>query len=455
MITDEGRPGDPAAEDLIAADDALVERAVRSVAAGRPVIVLDDHDREDEGDLIFAGEHSTDELMAFMIRNTSGVVCVPMLGADLDRLQLGPMVINNTDPKQTAYAISTDAATGVSTGISAADRSRTVLTLADPLTAADRLTRPGHVFPLRARDGGLLERRGHTEAAVDLVRLAGLRPVGVIAELVNDDGTMMRGRQLARFAEQHGLVMITIEQLVGYRLRHERLVDRVAVTSLPTGYGRFTAYAYRSRLSGAEHVALVAGRIDPAEPPLVRVHSECLTGDAFGSLRCDCGPQLDQALAAIAEHGGVLVYLRGQEGRGIGLGPKLQAYQLQDAGRDTVEANLDLGLPSDARQYHDAAQILRDLQLPAVRLISNNPDKQHGLQADGITVVERIPTGVFAGPHNVDYLRTKRDRMGHEFADLDADQPAVARPRRSRRVERPAPHHPAIHPSHRNGAAAS
>ncbi|SDS84356.1 bifunctional 3,4-dihydroxy-2-butanone-4-phosphate synthase/GTP cyclohydrolase II [Microlunatus soli] len=406
-----------------AADDAAVERVIAEVAAGRPVVVVDDHDREDEGDLIFAGAHSTTELMAFMIRHSSGVVCVPMLGEDLDRLALPAMVADNADPKGTAYAISVDAATEVSTGISAADRSRTVRALTDPGTTTTDLTRPGHVFPLRARPRGVLERRGHTEAAVDLARLAGQPPVGVIAELVNDDGTMTRGRQLTTFAEQHRLTMISIEQLAGYRWRHERLIEPVAVTNLPTAYGIFTAHAYRSLITGAEHVALVGGTVDVDTPVLTRVHSECLTGDAFGSLRCDCGPQLTDALATIAEQGGVLVYLRGQEGRGIGLAPKLQAYQLQESGRDTVDANLDLGLPADARSYDDAAQILRDLGVSAVRLITNNPAKQRGLERGGIDVTELIATGTFAGPDNINYLRTKRDRMGHRLADLDTHQP--------------------------------
>lgn len=405
------------------ADDVDVERAIAEVAAGRPVVVVDDHDRENEGDLIFAGAHSSPELMAFMIRNSSGVVCVPMLGEDLDRLALPAMVTDNADPKGTAYAISVDAATGVSTGISAADRSRTVRALTEPTTATTDLTRPGHVFPLRARPGGVLERRGHTEAAVDLAGLAGQRPVGVIAELVNDDGTMTRGRQLTAFAEQHRLAMISIEQLAGYRWRHERLIEPVAVTNLPTAYGTFTAHAYRSLITGAEHVALVAGSVKGDTPVLTRVHSECLTGDAFGSLRCDCGPQLADAMATIAERGGVLVYLRGQEGRGIGLAPKLQAYQLQEAGRDTVDANLDLGLPADARSYDDAAQILRDLGVTAVRLITNNPAKQRGLERGGIAVTQLVATGTFAGPDNINYLRTKRDRMGHRLADLETPHP--------------------------------
>ncbi len=400
------------------ADDAAVELAVAAVAAGRPVVVTDDRDRENEADLIFAADLATAELMAFTIRHTSGVVCVPMPGADLDRLQLGPMVARNDDPLRTAYTVTVDAASGVSTGISAADRTRTARLLADPDTTAGDLTRPGHVFPLRARDLGVLERRGHTEAAVDLARLAGRRPAGVIAELVEDDGSMLRGRRLRAFADRHDLVMIGIEQLAAYRRRHDRLVHRLAVTRLPTVHGTFTAYAYRSDLTGADHVALVAGSLDAVAPVLTRVHSECLTGDAFGSLRCDCGPQLDDALGRIAATGGVLVYLRGHEGRGIGLIGKLRAYALQDAGRDTVDANLDLGLPVDDRDYLDAAQILRDLGVRSVRLISNNPAKERGLAGAGIAVDAREPSPTFAGPENVHYLRTKRDRMGHQLTGL-------------------------------------
>ncbi|QDP94523.1 bifunctional 3,4-dihydroxy-2-butanone-4-phosphate synthase/GTP cyclohydrolase II [Microlunatus elymi] len=424
MITGTRIPGRSALSDpgnvdphLQRADDRI-ERAIAAVAAGHPVVVADDEDRENEGDLIFAAQKATPELMAFMIRHGSGVVCVPMTGDDLDRLAIGPMVARNADPMRTAYTITVDASRGVTTGISAADRTRTAQMLADPASEPADLTRPGHVFPLRARDGGVLERRGHTEAGVDLARLAGVRPAGVICELVNDDGTMMRGPQLRRFAQRHDLIMISIEQLARYRWRHERMVERIAVTRLPTAYGEFTAYGYRSRLTGVEHVALVSGR-PGTDAVLARVHSECLTGDVFGSLRCDCGPQLQDAMARIGRDGGVLIYLRGQEGRGIGLVPKLRAYQLQERGRDTVDANLDLGLPADARSYDDAAQILRDLDIASVRLITNNPAKQDGLVRGGIRVVERIDTGTFSGPDNLRYLQTKRDRMGHRLTGLD------------------------------------
>ena len=397
--------------------DERVETAIREIASGRPVVVADDESRENEGDLIFAAQFATPELTAFMIRQTSGVVCAPMTGEDLDRLHIGPMVAENADPERTAFTVTVDAAQDVTTGISAADRSHTVRVLADPATTQDDLTRPGHIFPLRARPGGVLERRGHTEAAVDLVRLAGCRPVGVISELINDDGTMMHGRQLTEFADRYGLVRLSVEELARYRRRHENLVERVAITSLPTTHGHFTAYAYRSRLTGVEHLALVTGDLIGDDAPiLTRVHSECLTGDALGSLRCDCGPQLRDAMTRIADEGrGVVIYLRGQEGRGIGLAPKLQAYQLQENGRDTVDANLELGLPADARSYDDAGQILRDLGVTAVRLITNNPAKLEGLKRSGIIVTEQIRTAGFTTAYNQNYLRTKRDRMGHEL----------------------------------------
>jgi 3,4-dihydroxy 2-butanone 4-phosphate synthase/GTP cyclohydrolase II len=398
-------------------------------------VVTDDDDRENEGDLIFAAELATPQLLGWMIRHTSGVVCVPMAGDDLDRLGIGAMVADNADPMRTAFTVTVDAVDGVTTGISAADRATTIRLLADPAAGPAQFSRPGHLFPLRAKEGGVLQRRGHTEAAVDLARLAGLRPAGVISELVTDDGTMLRGQALRDFAQEHGLIMISIDQLAGYRWRHDQLVERVAVTALPTAYGTFTAYGYRARLTGVEHVALVAGEVrqaGEADPPvLVRVHSECLTGDAFGSLRCDCGPQLHAAMEEIAATGGVLVYLRGQEGRGIGLAPKLRTYQLQDFGRDTVDANLDLGLPVDARSYGEAGQILRDLGVRATRLISNNPDKQSGLVEAGIAVAERLPTATFRTPYNQHYLQTKRDRMGHQLSDLTIATESTAKGERS------------------------
>ncbi len=400
-----------------------VEEAIADIAAGKAVVVVDDEDRENEGDIIFAAAKATPELMAFTIRHSSGVICVPMPADMLDRLEIPLMTPHNKDKLRTAYTISVDARDGVSTGISAADRAHTARVLADSATEPWEITRPGHVFPLRYRDGGVLVRRGHTEAAVDLAMMAGLTPAGVLVEVVNDDGTMKRGPELRAFADEHGLKMISIEQMVHYRRRTETHVERVAETHLPTRHGDFTAFGYRITVDNSEHIALVYG--DPAElkngdPVLTRVHSECLTGDVFGSARCDCGPQLDEALDRIAAEGrGVVIYLRGHEGRGIGLLAKLQAYQLQDGGRDTVDANLDLGLPADARHYGAATQILRDLGVPSVRLLTNNPAKTTSLESYGIPVVERISLTPHPNDHNLAYLLTKRDRMGHDLPDLD------------------------------------
>jgi 3,4-dihydroxy 2-butanone 4-phosphate synthase / GTP cyclohydrolase II len=386
-----------------------VERAIADIAAGRAVVVVDDEDRENEGDII-----------------SSGVICAPMPGDLLDRLEIPLMTPHNKDRLRTAYTISVDARDGVTTGISAADRAHTVRVLADSATEPWEITRPGHVFPLRCREGGVLVRRGHTEAAVDLTRLAGLTPVGVLVEIVNDDGSMKRGRGLRDFADEHGLAMISIEALVRYRRRHERHVERVAVTTVPTAHGDFTAYGYRITIDGSEHLALVLGDLSGPEPVLTRVHSECLTGDVFGSARCDCGPQLEQAMSAIAEAGrGVVVYLRGHEGRGIGLVAKLQAYALQDAGFDTVDANLELGLPADARHYGAATQILKDLEISTVRLLTNNPDKTASLEEYGITVSEQLPLTPHPTDHNLTYLQTKRDRMGHQLPHLTPGEPVV------------------------------
>ncbi|MFP5334710.1 MAG: bifunctional 3,4-dihydroxy-2-butanone-4-phosphate synthase/GTP cyclohydrolase II [Actinomycetes bacterium] len=397
-----------------------VERAVTEIAAGRPVVVVDDEDRENEGDLVMAADAVTPEWMGFMVRWTSGLVCVPMTGPALDRLGLPLMVERNEESLRTAYTVTVDARTGITTGISAADRARTARLLADPSSTAHDLVRPGHLLPLRARDGGVLERRGHTEAAVDLVRLAGREPAGVLAELVHDDGSMMRAVASRAFADEHGLAMISIADLVRYRRRHETSVDRVATTRLPTRHGLLTAHGYADRLDGSEHVALVAGDVTVDEPVLVRVHSECLTGDVLGSLRCDCGPQLGAALDRVVAAGrGVVVYLRGHEGRGIGLLAKLQAYALQDAGLDTVDANLELGLPADAREYDAAAQILDDLGVRRARLLTNNPAKVVGLRRHGVEVVEQVPLAAGLGPENVRYLTTKRDRMGHDIPGLE------------------------------------
>ena len=396
-----------------------VEHAIADIAEGLPVVVVDDEDRENEGDIIFAAAKATPELMAFTIRYSSGVICVPMPAEMLDRLEIPLMTPHNKDRLRTAYTISVDARDGVTTGISAADRAHTVRVLADSATEPWEITRPGHVFPLRCREGGVLVRRGHTEAAVDLARLAGLTPAGVLVEIVNDDGTMKRAPQLREFADEHGLTMISIEDLVRHRRRTEHLVERVAETRLPTRHGDFTAYGYRMTVDGSEHIALVHGDVTGPDPVLTRVHSECLTGDVFGSNRCDCGPQLDEALERIVKEGrGVVVYLRGHEGRGIGLVAKLQAYQLQDGGRDTVDANLDLGLPADARHYGTATQVLRDLKVESVRLLTNNPDKVTNLEDYGVPVVERVPLTPHPNDHNLAYLMTKRDRMGHVLPDL-------------------------------------
>jgi len=401
-----------------------VERAIADIAAGKAVVVVDDEGRENEGDIIFAAAKATPELMAFTIRHSSGVICVPMPGEMLDRLEIPLMTPHNRDKLRTAYTISVDARDGVSTGISAADRAHTARVLADSATEPWELTRPGHVFPLRYREGGVLVRRGHTEAAVDLAMLAGLTPAGVLVEVVNDDGTMKRAGELREFADEHGLAMISIEDLVRYRRRVEVLVERKAETRLPTKYGEFTAYGYTITTDGSEHVALVYGDVSGAAsdsgPVLTRVHSECLTGDVFGSQRCDCGPQLEEAMERIVAEGrGVVVYLRGHEGRGIGLVAKLQAYQLQDGGRDTVDANLELGLPADARHYGAATQVLRDLGVTSVRLMTNNPDKVSSLEDYGVEVVERIALTPHANDHNINYLLTKRDRMGHVLPGLD------------------------------------
>jgi 3,4-dihydroxy 2-butanone 4-phosphate synthase/GTP cyclohydrolase II len=397
-----------------------IERAITDIAAGRPVIVVDDADRENEGDLIFAADLATPELLAFMVRHTSGFVCVPMPEDIADRLELPPMYHTNQDRRGTAYTVTVDAREGVSTGISAADRAHTIRLLADSRTNPADLARPGHVVPLRARRGGVLRRPGHTEAAVDLARLAGRAPVGVLCELVNDDGTMMRLEHLVRFAAEHGLTLISVADLIAHRRHTEKQVERAAEARIPTPYGVFTAVGYRTAHEGADNVALVFGDLGDGEDVLVRVHSECLTGDVFGSLRCDCGPQLQAALARVAAEGrGVVLYVRGHEGRGIGLLHKLQAYQLQDEGRDTVDANLELGLPADARDYGTGAQILADLGIHTMRLLTNNPAKRAGLEGYGLRVLGREPMPVRAHPENVRYLRTKRDRMGHLLDGLD------------------------------------
>ncbi|MFL6125866.1 bifunctional 3,4-dihydroxy-2-butanone-4-phosphate synthase/GTP cyclohydrolase II [Actinophytocola sp.] len=399
-----------------------IEKAVSDIAAGRPVIVVDDEDRENEGDLIFAAEKATPELIAFMVRYTSGYICVPLTEEDCDRLNLPPMFHTNQDRRGTAYTVTVDAKEGVSTGISAADRARTIRLLADATSEAGDFTRPGHVVPLRAKEGGVLRRPGHTEAAIDLAVLAGLRPAGVLCEIVSqkDEGDMARREELEVFAAEHDLTIISIADLIDYRRRKEVQVVRVAEARIPTPHGAFRAVGYDSKLDGIEHVALVYGDLEDGENVLVRVHSECLTGDVFGSLRCDCGPQLEAALAAVAAEGrGVVLYMRGHEGRGIGLMHKLQAYQLQDDGHDTVDANLALGVPADARDYGQGAQILVDLGIKSMRLLTNNPAKRVGLDGYGLTIVDRVALPIRPNAENLRYLRTKRDRMGHELGDLD------------------------------------
>jgi len=399
-----------------------IEKAISDIAAGRPVIVVDDEDRENEGDLIFAAEKATPELLAFMVRYTSGYICVPLTESDCDRLDLPPMFHTNQDRRGTAYTVTVDAREGVSTGISAADRARTIRLLADEKSEPGDFTRPGHVVPLRAKEGGVLRRPGHTEAAIDLAVLAGLRPAGVLCEIVSqkDEGDMARREELEVFAAEHELAIISIADLIDYRRRKEVQVVRVAEARIPTPHGTFRAVGYDSKLDGIEHIALVFGDIEDGENVLVRVHSECLTGDVFGSLRCDCGPQLESALAAVAAEGrGVVLYMRGHEGRGIGLMHKLQAYQLQDDGHDTVDANLALGVPADARDYGQGAQILVDLGIKSMRLLTNNPAKRVGLDGYGLTIVDRVPLPIRPNAENLRYLRTKRDRMGHELGDLD------------------------------------
>jgi 3,4-dihydroxy 2-butanone 4-phosphate synthase / GTP cyclohydrolase II len=390
-----------------------VEETLEEFRKGNMVIVTDDANRENEGDLILAAEKATPEKISFMIRYTSGVICVPMEGADLDRLELPLMTVQNTESMRTAYTISVDAKEGVSTGISAADRARTIRLLASPSTAPEDLVRPGHVFPLRYREGGVLRRAGHTEAAVDLARLAGLRASGVLAEVINDDGSMARLPDLIQFREKHGLKLCSIESLIAYRRVREKLIQKEEVISLPTHYGDFQLHLYRSVVDNVHHLALVKGTISSDDTTLVRVHSECLTGDVFGSCRCDCGNQLHAALEQIDEAGsGVLVYMR-QEGRGIGLAAKIRAYKLQEEGLDTVQANEKLGYPSDLREYGLGAQILFDLGVRHIRLLTNNPKKVVGLEGYGLNIVEQIPIKTPSNPHNERYLDTKREKLGH------------------------------------------
>ncbi|MFE3150088.1 bifunctional 3,4-dihydroxy-2-butanone-4-phosphate synthase/GTP cyclohydrolase II [Streptomyces sp. NPDC059218] len=399
-----------------------VEQAIQDIAAGRPVVVVDDEDRENEGDLVIAAEKATPEIVAFMMSECRGLICAPMENDELERLELPQMVDHNTESMRTAFTVSVDAsaAHGVTTGISAADRAATLRLLAGGEAGPGDFVRPGHIFPLRARSGGVLVRNGHTEAAVDLARLAGLRPAGAIVEIAGEDGAMLRLPQLVPFARKHGLTIISIEDLIAYRRSSGPTVRREAEVRLPTAFGAFTAYGYRSTTDGVEHVALVHGDLGDGDDVLVRVHSECLTGDIFQSQRCDCGPQLHASMRRITEEGrGVVVYLRGHEGRGIGLLSKLRAYELQERGIDTLDANLELGLPADARDYAAGAQILKDLGVHSLRLMTNNPDKTAAILRHGLAVTGREPMPVQAGEHNLRYLRTKRDRMGHDLPWLD------------------------------------
>jgi len=392
-----------------------IDDVILDIRSGRIVVVTDDADRENEGDLIMAAEFATPERLAFFVKHTSGLICVPMEGEDLDRLELPLMTpaAANTDRMRTAYTVTVDAAEGVSTGISAADRARTIRLLANPATRPRDLSRPGHVLPLRYRSGGVLRRAGHTEAAVDLARLAGLRPVGVLAEIVNDDGSMARVPDLLRFKKEHGLKMCSIADLIAWRRRSERLVEREQIIKMPTDYGDFDLHLYRSLIDGVHHLALVKGTVSKSKPTLVRVHSECLTGDIFGSRRCDCGSQLHTAMERIEADGGVLLYMRHHEGRGIGLPAKIHAYKLQEEGLDTVEANEKLGFPAELRDYGIGAQILFDLGVRKMRFLTNNPKKVIGLEGYGLKIVEVLPIRSPSNPHNVKYLETKRLKLGH------------------------------------------
>jgi len=406
---------------------ATIQEAIDAIGRGEMVVVVDDADRENEGDLVMAAEAATPESIAFFLTHTSGVICVPITPERADELDLPPMVHVNTESQRTAFTVSVDVRRGTTTGISAADRAATIAALIDPETRPADLARPGHIFPLRYRTGGVLKRHGHTEAAVDLARAAGLTPAGVLCEIVTSDkSAMARMEELEAFAAKFGFPLISIADLIRYRRQNEMLVKRVSQARIPTEEGEYTAYVYESLLDGEQHLAFVFGEVAGQDNVLVRVHSECLTGDVFGSLRCDCGPQLHGALERIEQEGrGVVVYLRGHEGRGIGLGHKIRAYHLQESGRDTVDANLELGLPVDSREYGIGAQMLVDLGVTTMRVLTNNPVKYGGLEGFGLDIVERVSLESAPNPENIGYLRTKRERMGHLFENLGeaADDP--------------------------------
>jgi len=390
-----------------------IEVVIADLRKGKTVIVVDDADRENEGDLIMAAERVTPAAINFMAKFGRGLICVPTTSERLKQLGVEEMVTQNRESFKTAFQVSVDAAKGITTGISAADRAHTIKVMANPTAVPEDLVQPGHVFPLRARAGGVLQRAGHTEAAVDLVRLAGCRPIGVICEILSDDGSMARLPQLMKFSKKHKLKICTIEELIKYRRRREKLVQQIEVVSMPTDYGDFDLHLYKSTTDGQHHIALVKGEVAGKANVLVRVHSECLTGDVFGSRRCDCGPQLQQAMRQVSEEGrGVILYMR-QEGRGIGLVPKILAYKLQESGMDTVEANLQLGYKMDLREYGIGAQILADLGLKTIRLLTNNPRKVVGLEGYGLEIVEQVPIRVKTNPHNEKYLKTKREKLGH------------------------------------------
>jgi 3,4-dihydroxy 2-butanone 4-phosphate synthase / GTP cyclohydrolase II len=414
------------AETVNAAAFATIEEAIEDIRQGKFVVVVDAADRENEGDLTIAAQFATPEAVNFMATHARGLICLCLTEDRCDALGLRPMTYNNETPYETAFTISIEAREGVTTGISAADRSRTIQVAIDPTKGSEAVVQPGHVFPLRARPGGVLQRAGQTEAAVDLARLAGLNPAGVVCEIMNEDGTMARVPDLIRYCDKHDLKLVTVADLIEYRRRTEKLVERTTSVRLPTSYGEFTAVAFRELLTGKHHIALVNGHVDGAEDVLVRVHSECLTGDVFHSLRCDCGEQLEHALARIgAEECGVLLYMT-QEGRGIGLLNKLKAYELQESGLDTVEANLELGFPPDLREYGIGSQILADLGLTTIRILTNNPRKITGIEAFGLKVVEQVPIEVAPNDENQRYLEAKRDKLGHRLhhQDLRFNEPA-------------------------------